>query len=46
VVVPAAVERFTLKPQWELEFLCASLPAEKVGQPTTLLHETFAGHAK
>jgi len=46
VVVPAAVERFTLRPQWELEFLCASLPAERVGQPTTLLHETFAGHAK
>src|SRR5262249_42416951 len=23
VVVPAAVGRFTLKPQWELEFLCA-----------------------
>src|ERR1051326_2536996 len=43
VVVPAAVERFTLKPQWELEFLCASLPAERVGQPTTVLHETFAG---
>src|SRR5437588_2586363 len=46
VVVPAVVEKFTLKPQWELEFLCASLPAEKVGQPATVLHEALAGHAK
>jgi mannose-6-phosphate isomerase len=46
VVVPAAVEKFTLRPQWELEFLCASLPAEKVGHPATVLHETLAGHAK
>jgi mannose-6-phosphate isomerase len=36
VVVPAAVQNFTLKPQWELEFLCASLPVESVGQPTTV----------
>jgi mannose-6-phosphate isomerase len=36
VVVPAAVESFTVKPQWEIEFLCASLPAEKVGHPQTL----------
>lgn len=43
VVVPAAVEKFTLKPQWELEFLCAALPAEKVGHPATVLHETLAG---
>jgi mannose-6-phosphate isomerase len=35
VIVPAAVESFMLKPQWELEFLCASLPTEKVGQPST-----------
>ena len=35
VVVPASVERFRLKPQWDLEFLCASLPTEKVGQPST-----------
>ena len=39
VVIPAAVEKFLLKPQWELEFLCASLPAEKVGQPATVLLE-------
>jgi mannose-6-phosphate isomerase len=39
VVVPAAVEKFMLKPQWELEFLCASLPVEKVEQPATVLLE-------
>ena len=39
VVIPAAVEKFLLKPQWELEFLCASLPAEKVEQPATVLLE-------
>jgi hypothetical protein len=39
VVVPAATESFLLKPQWELEFLCASLPVEKVEQPATVLLE-------
>jgi mannose-6-phosphate isomerase len=39
VAVPAAVERFMLKPQWDLEFLCASLPVEQVGQPLTVLAE-------
>jgi hypothetical protein len=39
IVIPAAVEKFLLKPQWELEFLCASLPAEKVEQPATVLLE-------
>jgi mannose-6-phosphate isomerase len=43
VIVPAGVERFMLKPQWELEFLCASLPAEKVGHPATVLLEAIAG---
>jgi hypothetical protein len=33
IVVPASVEKFMLKPQWDLEFLCASLPVEKVGIP-------------
>lgn len=33
VVVPAAVDSFILKPQWEVEFLCASLPVEKTAQP-------------
>jgi len=40
VVVPAVVDKFTLKPQWELEFLCASLPVEPAGQPETVLGET------
>lgn len=39
VVIPASVEKFLLKPQWELEFLCASLPVEKVEQPATVLLE-------
>ena len=39
VVVPADVEKFTLKPQWEMEFLCASIPVEKVEQPTTVTIE-------
>jgi mannose-6-phosphate isomerase len=42
VVIPAAVERFILKPQWELEFLCSSLPAEHVGHPETVLLESTA----
>jgi mannose-6-phosphate isomerase len=46
VIVPAAVEKFMLKPQWELEFLCASLPVENVGHPTTVLLETAAGTPK
>ena len=46
VIVPASVERFMLKPQWELEFLCASLPAEKVGQPATVLFGTAAGNSR
>lgn len=39
VVVPASVERFILKPQWEVEFLCSSLPVEPVGHPVTELAE-------
>ncbi|HEY6251300.1 MAG TPA: type I phosphomannose isomerase catalytic subunit [Candidatus Angelobacter sp.] len=46
VVVPAAVEKLTVKPRWdlppELEFLCASLPVEKVGHPKTVLVENIA----
>jgi mannose-6-phosphate isomerase len=43
VVVPAAVEKFMLKPQWDVEFLCASLPVEKVGQPlTTLVEKSYS----
>lgn len=43
VVVPAVVERFMLKPQWELDFLCSSLPVEQVEHPKTALFELTAG---
>lgn len=36
LVVPAAADKFTLKPQWEMEFLCASLPTEKADHPETV----------
>ena len=39
IAIPAAVEKLTVKPQWQLEFLCASLPVERVGQPKTVLNE-------
>jgi mannose-6-phosphate isomerase len=42
VVVPAEVERFILRPQWEVEFLRSSLPVEKVEQPKTVLLESAA----
>jgi mannose-6-phosphate isomerase len=42
VVVPAAVERFTLKPQWEMEFLCASVPPEKTPHPAIVSLEIAA----
>ena len=42
IVVPAAVERFILRPQWELEFLCSSLPVEQIDHPKTTLHEFSA----
>jgi mannose-6-phosphate isomerase len=29
VVVPAAVDRFIVKPQWEVELLCSSLPLDE-----------------
>jgi|SRR5579862_195437 len=41
VVVPAAVKNLTVKPQWDLEFLCASLPVEKVEHPRTVLLENI-----
>lgn len=46
VVVPAAVEKFRLRPQWELEVLCASLPTERIGHPVTAGLEEIAGYAK
>jgi mannose-6-phosphate isomerase len=39
VVIPATVEGFILKPQWEVDFLCSSLPAEQVEHPQTSLFE-------
>lgn len=46
VVVPAAVDKVTIKPQWDLDFLCASLPVEKVGHPKTVLVENTASVAQ
>jgi mannose-6-phosphate isomerase len=43
IVVPATVDRFVLKPQWEVEFLCASLPIAAVGHPATVLVENSFG---
>lgn len=45
VVVPASVDRFVITPQWELEFLCASVPAEKTAHPQTTIAETATGVA-
>jgi mannose-6-phosphate isomerase len=42
VLIPAAVDKFTVLPQWDVEFLCASLPVEKVPQPKTVLAENGA----
>ena len=46
IVVPAGVDRFMLRPQWEVEFLCSSLPAEPVGHPATVLPENAIAKAK
>jgi mannose-6-phosphate isomerase len=35
VVVPAALERFTVRPQWALEFLRARVPGVKLPEPET-----------
>lgn len=45
VVVPAEVDWFILRPQWELEFLCSSLPVEPVGHPVTVPAENAAAKA-
>lgn len=39
VVVPAAVEKLTLSPHWDLDFLCSSLPVEEATHPKTALVE-------
>ncbi|HMF16449.1 MAG TPA: type I phosphomannose isomerase catalytic subunit, partial [Gemmataceae bacterium] len=46
VVVPADLNRFILRPQWEVEFLCSSLPVETVEHPRTFLAESAAGKAQ
>jgi mannose-6-phosphate isomerase len=43
VVAPAAVDKFTLKPHWEVEFLCSSVPVEKVDHPKAVLVENTVG---
>ncbi|MGD0271191.1 MAG: type I phosphomannose isomerase catalytic subunit [Candidatus Sulfotelmatobacter sp.] len=35
VVVPAGVEKFTVRPQWTLEFLKTRVPGEKLREPET-----------
>jgi hypothetical protein len=45
VVIPAAVDRFIVKPQWEAEFLCSSVPVESVPHPATLPLENAIGKA-
>jgi mannose-6-phosphate isomerase len=35
VVVPASVEKFTVRPQWALEFLRAHVPGAKLPEPET-----------
>jgi mannose-6-phosphate isomerase class I len=35
VVVPSAVESFTVRPQWAVEFLKASVPDGVVSEPAT-----------
>jgi mannose-6-phosphate isomerase len=37
VVVPAAISRFTVRPQWQVEFLKASLPLGALPHPATRL---------
>jgi mannose-6-phosphate isomerase len=46
VIVPAAVDRFTVNPQWEAEFLCSSVPVESVPHPATVPFESAIGKAK
>jgi mannose-6-phosphate isomerase len=37
VVIPASVTRAVIRPQWEVEFIRAFVPAEETGMPQTLL---------
>jgi mannose-6-phosphate isomerase len=42
VVVPACVSRYTVRPQWDLEIMRMSLPAEKVPEPQTTMVSSAA----
>ncbi len=42
VVVPACVPKYTVRPQWELEIMRMSLPAETVPEPQTTLDSAVA----
>jgi mannose-6-phosphate isomerase len=46
VIVPASVDRLIVKPQWEAEFLCSSVPVESVPHPATVPFEHAIGKAK
>jgi mannose-6-phosphate isomerase len=35
IVIPAAVQRFMIRPQWQVEFLKASVPGDVVPEPAT-----------
>lgn len=37
VIIPASTPQFRLQPQWELEFLCASVPVDELPPPETVL---------
>jgi mannose-6-phosphate isomerase class I len=37
VVIPAALQGFTVRPQWQLEFLKARVPSAAVPEPATRL---------
>jgi mannose-6-phosphate isomerase len=39
IVIPASVREFTVHPQWQVEFLAMSLPAEKTAEPETYLYD-------
>ncbi len=42
VVVPASVPKYTVRPQWELEIMRMSLPAETVAEPETTKEDPAA----
>jgi mannose-6-phosphate isomerase len=46
MVIPAAVDGFILKPQWEAELLCSSVPVEKAPHSATVLFENAMEKAK